>query len=972
MKAFRALTISAVLIAQTIFSGPALAVDSSPVGRPISPYQTASGPGSISITWSAPVQNAGAVDGYKVQYRSIYETEWTTYVNKAPGAILDITGLASPGTFVMRIAAVNGNFISPYVTVKSGADQKVATQISTGGYNTCALLDDATVECWGYNFAGALGDNVHTTTADTDVPYPVKAYNLTNVVEVQSGSTNNCALKGDGTVWCWGTNTFGELGDGTNYYSKKPQQVPGIENAVDIDVTYSTVCAVLADGSVKCWGLNLGKIFGDNSVNNLSPRIIPNLSTVKKFIIGRTFSCALLQNSDLKCFGDNSIGQLGVGYISPANSPYADAIIATDVKEFSLGSTNACYLTNSNDYYCWGSNQYGQVGDDSGRPVLSPKLILSEVKTVSENIGYHQCVAMLDQTVKCWGWNPHDALGVNDHVEHDAPVTATEVWTADYTQISSGYLFNCTLSEFSGVVQCWGSNDHGQLGNGQGGSQTSEGNFSAVIGYGDQFLRTADRPDNIDWVNQSGTARDYINVGWHEPNDNYSPITHYNVRWTFDDIQKVNPDDVTWFTDTSTIAQYIISNVDEARAAFFSVQAENAVGATIWTEPIVVTTSGTREITGVVNSWDNYPVYGGSISWSTQDGSFASSKPIGLTAYGTIKFPRIKAGNLHMVFSDIHTPDGGIASGQADIYIGFNQTTINLPRPANGPIWAIQVNAPDGAVPNAQVSVTGLSSQSRVGGFTFQVAEIMNGGITNADGVYLAYGYADSAPHMHVRYDDGVLVQQKDAVMYSNFTIVELEEMPWINVYQDMVDAYKNQLVSLTFDVNEAAPLAIRHNLAPLTSAGILIKIQPPKGASQKKCGAKLTGRTNANGTVTLKVCATKSGRYRVFGEGAVASESVNINVAGSTPLAVKNLKAISPELETAEISWQRPNYLGGKKLKYYQIAIIGNGRTKIFTTKNLSYTVTGLANATTYEVTVKAVTSIGAGNIAKTTVPIA
>lgn len=969
MKAFRASFISAVLIAQTIIVGPAFAVDSSPVGRPLSPYKTASGAGLISIAWSAPIQNADAVDGYKIQYRKNSDSNWTTFTSNATGTSIDVTGLESPATYAMRIAAINGTFTSPYVTVKSDAGQKVATQISTGGYNTCAVLDDATVECWGYNFSGALGDNV---SLETDVKTPVKPLNLNNVVKISSGSTHQCALKANGNVWCWGTNIFGELGDGTNYSTKKPNIVPGISDAIDIDVNYSTSCAVLSDFTVKCWGLNIGDIFNDNTTKNLSPREVPNLSNVKKLSLGRTFNCALLNNGDLKCWGDNSIGQIGVGYISSESTPYVDAIISSDVKDFAIGSTNACYLDYENNYYCWGSNNYGQVGDDSGRPVLAPKLILTGVKAISENIGYHQCVSMLDQTVKCWGWNTFDQLGVNDNIAHNYPVTATEVATGEYAQIEAGYYHSCGLSEDTGAIYCWGANDHGQLGNGNGGGQGNEGNFGLVVGYQEQLLLTADRPDDIDWIAQSGKARDYINVGWRAPADNNSPITHYNIRYTFDDISKVDAGQVTWIEATSDAPQYLIQNVEEARAAYITVNAENAVGTSGWTDPIVVTTSGTREITGLVTAWDGYPVYGGSISWSTQDGSFASSKPIGLTSYGTIKFPRVTAGNLHMNFSGIHTPDGGLVSGQADISIGFNQTTITLPRPANGPLWMIQVQAPDGPVPNAQVNVTGLSSTSRVNGFTFEVAEVMTSGFTNADGVYFAYGYANTPPQVQVRYDDGVLVQQKQATMYSNLTTVELEEMPWINVYQEMVDAYKDQLVALTFDVNEAAPLSIRHNLAPLTSAGILIKIQPPKGASQKNCGAKLSGRTNANGTVTLKVCATKSGKYRILGEGAIASDSVNINVAGSTPLAVRNLQAISPELETAEISWQKPEYLGGKKLKYYQIIVKGNGKTKFYTTKQLSYTVKGLANATTYEISVQAVTSVGSGNLAKTTVPIA
>lgn len=964
MKSIRVLVISALLIFQT--ATPANAIDSSAVGRPISPYQTSAGAGTISITWSPPIQNASAVDGYTVQYRSVFNEEWLTYVSKTTETSIDVIGLESPGTFVMRVAAVNGNFTSPFVNVKSAIDQKVATQISTGGYNTCALLDDATVECWGYNFAGSLGDNLNE---DSNVPYPIKPYNLSNVVKISSGSTHQCALKGNGTVWCWGTNSFGELGDGSNYYAKKPQLVPGISGAIDIDVNYSTSCAILSDHSVKCWGLNVGKIFGDNSEKNLSPRTVPNLSNVKVLSLGRTFNCALLNNNDLQCWGDNSIGQLGVGYISPENSTYIDAVVASDVKDFAIGSTNACYLDFESNYYCWGSNNYEQVGDDSGRPVLSPKLILTGVKTIPENINYHQCVSMLDQTVKCWGWNPHDLLGINSEVSSKGyPVTATEVWEGAYTQIEVGYFHTCTLSERSGVVQCWGNNEHGQLGDGT----YSDGNFSAVIGYGDQYLRTADRPSDIDWISQSGKARDSINIGWHAPADNNSPITNYNVRYTFDDITKVPSDQVVWNTGTSEIPQFVIQNLDEARAAYITVNAENAVGASNWTDPIVVSTSGTREIIGVIHSWDDMPVFGGSVSWSTQDGSFASSKPIGLTAYGTIKFPRVTAGNLHMVFTDIQTQDGAVVTGSADIAIGFNQTKINLPNPQSESRWAIQVTSPDGPVPNAQVNVTGLSTTVYQGGFKFEVPELINSGLTNSDGMFFARGFKNGVSNVTVRYDDGVLVQNKSAILNEGVTYIELEEMPWINIYDDMVDAYKDQLVSITLNVNDSAPLSIRHNVAPLASSGILISVSPPKGASQKKCGAKLSGRTDQNGAVTLKVCATKSGKYKILGEGAITNKAITLKVNGTEALEVRNLQAISPELGVAEISWAKPDYMGGKKLKYYQVIVRGNGTTKIFTTKHTLHTVSELENATKYQIEVRAVTALGAGKVAKTTVPIA
>jgi alpha-tubulin suppressor-like RCC1 family protein len=199
--------------------------------------------------------------------------------------------------------------------------------ISLGGNHSCALLKDRRVKCWGRNSFGQLGDGT-TTNRST----PVLVSGLDQVLSLSLGADHSCALLENGTVKCWGKNGYGQLGDGTTTNRSTPVLVSGLTDVVSIKAGSSNSyyefygyrithnCALLRDGRVKCWGGNHFGQLGDGTDENY--RLVPifvldstgtPLSGVDQITVGLGYSCALLNDTRIKCWGDNSFGQLGNG-----------------------------------------------------------------------------------------------------------------------------------------------------------------------------------------------------------------------------------------------------------------------------------------------------------------------------------------------------------------------------------------------------------------------------------------------------------------------------------------------------------------------------------------------------------------------------------------------------------------------------------------------------------------------------------
>ena len=194
-----------------------------------------------------------------------------------------------------------------------------ATQASAGEYHTCALRSGGGVDCWGRNDYGQVGD---TTTTDRSAPVSVVGLSGT-VVEIEGGGFHTCVRYASGTVECWGRNTHGQVGDGTTTSPRlSPVPVTGLSGVVELAAGQLHTCALLATGGVACWGDNGAGQLGDGTnTDRSSPVAVSGITNAVALGSAGYHNCATLATGDLACWGENWGGQLGDGTTSPQSTP---------------------------------------------------------------------------------------------------------------------------------------------------------------------------------------------------------------------------------------------------------------------------------------------------------------------------------------------------------------------------------------------------------------------------------------------------------------------------------------------------------------------------------------------------------------------------------------------------------------------------------------------------------------------------
>ena len=307
-----------------------------------------------------------------------------------------------------------------------------ATMISAGGQVTCALLKTGDVYCWGDGNSGDLGTGSLPTTNSGGVATPAKVkLNTAASAVAVSASHTTCAIAG-GNTWCWGNGNEGELGNGmfsTN--SVLPVQVSGSSFGAPTFLAggYSHLCA--GNGTVWCWGDDAFGQLGNNVYDDASglgfatPQSLyfSYPSTVTAIASGNYFTCGLLGSGNVYCWGEGDGGQLGNGSFITA-SPYGSAVptkvtgTLTGPTAISAAGYHICALTAAGTISCWGGNQYGELGNGSTTP-SSPYGVASAVQVVglgSQAIAVgagnnFTCAVLKNGSVWCWGINTFGQLG---------------------------------------------------------------------------------------------------------------------------------------------------------------------------------------------------------------------------------------------------------------------------------------------------------------------------------------------------------------------------------------------------------------------------------------------------------------------------------------------------------------------------------------------------------------------------------
>lgn len=305
-----------------------------------------------------------------------------------------------------------------------------AASLATGAEHSCALLATGSVRCWGNNYYGQLGS---ATNSGTDTPnhQPLPAVPLgANAISIAAGTEHTCALLTDGKVRCWGSNERGQLGSTLNSGTplENPVPLPAVPldaKAVAITAGANFTCALLADGTVRCWGNNdFGALGGTSESIAPNPDPLPPVALGKKataITAGTYHACALLVGGTVRCWGLNEAGQLGSATGSGTANTHVDpldpVLLGTKATAISAGASHTCALSSAGAVRCWGLNAVGQLGSwtyngqQTAIPAPEPAVPL-EAKASAITAGEDFTCALLDHgAIHCWGNNIYGQLG---------------------------------------------------------------------------------------------------------------------------------------------------------------------------------------------------------------------------------------------------------------------------------------------------------------------------------------------------------------------------------------------------------------------------------------------------------------------------------------------------------------------------------------------------------------------------------
>ncbi|MFD0736187.1 RCC1 domain-containing protein [Planotetraspora mira] len=342
------------------------------------------------------------------------------------------------------------------------------------------------VKSWGFNATGQLGD---ATTTDRHTPVTAAGVTAADVTAVSAGFTFSLALLANGTIEAWGGNSAGQLGDGTSGVGANkltPGTVTGLLSVRSIAAGDEFSLARLGNGTVQAWGDNDNGQLGNGMVGGINPLPAPvtGLTGVVAVAAGSNHSLALLSNGTVRAWGDNASGQLGTGVVG-GDSPVPVPVVGVggvgvlgNVKAIAAGDNFSIALLNDGTIRTWGLNTQGQLGNG----VLSPNSptpvpvvgvggvgVLGNVKAIAGG-GTHALALLNTNTVRAWGNNGSGQLG-NGVTGPDSPTPVTVLGVggtgvlSDVALIAAGDTHSIAY-QINGPVNTWGDNSSGQLGDG--------------------------------------------------------------------------------------------------------------------------------------------------------------------------------------------------------------------------------------------------------------------------------------------------------------------------------------------------------------------------------------------------------------------------------------------------------------------------------------------------------------------------
>ena len=378
----------------------------------------------------------------------------------------------------------DGDFERVFMTTTDLIDQFIGEQL----------------RAWGQNNYGQLGDNTNTSSRSSPVQ---TAAGGTNWKQVSGGYYYAAAIKTDGTLWSWGYNAYGQLGNNTdtNNRSSPVQTAAAGTNWKQVSCGQLYTAAIKTDGTLWTWGYNNYGQLGDNTLTSKSSPVQTTAGGTnwKQVSCGGSHTAAIKTNGELWTWGYGAIGALGNNTdTNNRSSPVQTAAAGTNWKQVSCGQLYTAAIKTDGTLWTWGYNNYGQLGDNTLTSKSSP------VQTTAGGTNWkqvscgsnHTAAIKINGTLWTWGYNDYGKLGDNTTTNRSSPVQTTAGGT-NWKQVSGGGSHTAAIKT-DGTLWTWGNNTFGELGDTTTTDRLYPNNPQLVSGYS----------GNQDWISVAATSGD--------------------------------------------------------------------------------------------------------------------------------------------------------------------------------------------------------------------------------------------------------------------------------------------------------------------------------------------------------------------------------------------------------------------------------------------------------------------------------
>jgi alpha-tubulin suppressor-like RCC1 family protein len=409
-----------------------------------------------------------------------------------------------------------GNNIAQY-TQTYGFKTSVTFPMTAGSAHSCYMLDNGSVKCWGSNTYGqlGLGNTTNQGVNSSEMGDNLDAVDLGSGIKataIAAGGNHTCAILDNESIKCWGYNASGQLGLGDinnrgDNSSRMGDSLPAVDlgsgiTAKAIAAGGNHTCAILDNESIKCWGKNASGQLGIGDTNNRGDGSNPmgdslpvvdlgSERTAKVIVAGGSHTCTILDDSSIKCWGENDQGQLGLGNTTDSlNASVVDMGSGITAKAITAGESHTCAILNNSAIKCWGRANEGQmglfkwninIGSGSNQMGTTGQDDLTKIGTGRTAVAIaagknHNCAILDNSSIKCWGANTSGQLGIGDTVNRGATQDGSDQMGDNLPVVDlgsgrtargiiAGDNQTCAILD-NASIKCWGANASGQLGQG--------------------------------------------------------------------------------------------------------------------------------------------------------------------------------------------------------------------------------------------------------------------------------------------------------------------------------------------------------------------------------------------------------------------------------------------------------------------------------------------------------------------------